>query len=286
MPVIEKDNKYYMSDFVTIMHHDDTDTDASYHEHYHDFVELVYTLKGRCIHRVNGVDYPVKRGDMVLINYNQSHSIHGTGDTYYINIMLKPEYISMGLVNQENAFALLNLSEFEDFTKILDESKAKVTFSGDERDRIEEIISVIQRETEDKNPGYDLAVRSELNMLLIMVFRKMSLAIDAGFSGVDEKLLMYIRQHSSDKLTLDEIAKKCSYNSSYFSRMFKAYTGKTFTAYLKDVRIEKAVYLLENTSMKINDIYIDVGYTDKTKFFSHFKSIVGVSPLKYRKSKK
>ena len=43
MSVIEKDNKYYMSDFVTIMHHDDTDTDASYHEHYHDFVELVYS---------------------------------------------------------------------------------------------------------------------------------------------------------------------------------------------------------------------------------------------------
>lgn len=286
MSVIEKDNKYYMSDFVTIMHHDDTDTDASYHEHYHDFVELVYTLKGRCIHRVNGVDYPVKRGDMVLINYNQSHSIHGTGDTHYINILLKPEYISKGLVNQENAFALLNLSEFEDFTKILDESKTKVTFSGDERDRIEEIISVIQKETEDKNPGYDLAVRSELNMLLIMVFRKMSLAIDTGFTGVDEKLLMYIRQHSSDKLTLDEIAKKCSYNPSYFSRMFKAYTGKTFTAYLKEARIEKALYLLENTSMRINDICADVGYNDKTKFFNHFKSIVGISPLKYRKSKK
>lgn len=286
MPVIEKDNKFYMSDYVTIVHNDKDAGDISYHEHYHDFVELVYTLRGKCIHTVNGVDYSVKRGDLILINYNQSHSISGRGEIHYINVLLKPEYISMGLINQENAFALLNLTGFEDFIKILDEGKAKVTFSGEERDRIEEIISVIQRETEEKNPGYDLAIRSELNLLLIMVFRKMSLAIDEEADGINEKLLSYIKQHSNEKLTLEEIAKKCYYNPSYFSRVFKKYTGTNFTSYLKDIRIEKAMHLLETTDMKISDIYTEVGYSDKTKFFAHFKSVAGVSPLNYRKSKK
>ena len=285
MSIIEKGNKFYMSDYVTIDHNERDAGQASYHEHYHDFVELVYTLKGKCIHRINGTEYSVKKGDLLFINYNQSHSITGIVDTYYINIMLKPEYINRGLANQENAFALLNLSGFEDFTKILDESKAKVTFSGVDRDRIEEIISVIKRETEEKKPGYDLAVRSELNLLLIMVFRKMSLAIEEGVGGIDDKLLMYLRQHSSEKLTLDDTAKRCSYNPSYFSRAFKAYTGLTFTGYIKKIRIEKAINLLENTNMKINDIYTEVGYTDKTKFFSHFKNFTGTSPLNYRKSR-
>lgn len=285
MPIIEKDNKFYMSDYVTIDHNERDAGQASYHEHYHDFVELVYTLKGKCIHRINGVEYSVKKGDLLFINYNQSHSIVGVVDTYYINIMLKPEYINMGLANQENAFALLNLKGFDDFIKILDESKSKVTFSGEERDRIEEIISVIKRETEEKNPGYDLAIRSELNLLLIMVFRKMSLAIDVDIGGIDEKLLAYIHQHSDEKLTLADVAKKCSYNSSYFSRAFKEYTGLTFTAYLKKVRMEKAIKLLESTNMKITDIYSEVGYTDKTKFFSHFRSFTGVSPLNYRKNR-
>lgn len=286
MPVIEKDNKFYMSDYFTIEHNERDAGNVSYHEHYHDFVELVYTLRGRCIHKINGVEYSVKRGDMLFINYNQSHSINGIGDNYYINILLKPEYINMGLVNQENAFALLNLNGFDDFIKILDESKSKVTFSGEERDRIEEIISVIKKETEEKNPGYDLAIRSELNLLLIMVFRKMSLAIDEGIGGIDEKLLAYIHQHSAEKLSLTDVAKKCSYNSSYFSRAFKEYTGCTFTAYLKKVRMEKAMQLIEATNLKITDIYEQVGYSDKTKFFAHFKSFAGVSPLNYRKSKK
>ncbi len=283
MPVIEKDNKFYMSDYVTIEHNERDAGNVSYHEHYHDFVELVYTLRGRCIHKVNGVEYSVKRGDMLFINYNQSHSITGIGDNYYINIMLKPEYINRGVGNQENAFALLNLNGFEDFIKILDKSKSKVSFSGEERDRIEEIISVIKRETEEKKPGFDLAIRSELNLLLIMVFRKMSLAIDEGIGGIDEKLLFYIHQHSAEKLTLADVAKKCSYNSSYFSRAFKEYTGLTFTAYLKKVRMEKSIKLLESTNMKINNIYEEVGYSDKTKFFAHFRSITGVSPMKYRK---
>ncbi len=286
MSVIEKDNKFYMSDFVTIMHHERNGADDGNYKHYHDFVELVYTIGGKCVHRIDDVDYSVKGGDMIFINYNQSHTILGGADTEYFNVLLKPEYINMGLINLENAFALLDLSDFEDFTKILDESRTKVTFSSDERDKIEEIISVIQREIEEKKPGYDLAIRSELNLLLIMVFRKMSLAIDEGFGGISEKLLLYIRQHSGQKITLEEIAKKCSYNPSYFSRIFKEYTGKTFRQYITDIRMENAARLLDGTNRSITDICREVGYSDQTKFFVHFKKAFGTTPLQYRKSKK
>ena len=51
--------------------------------------------------------------------------------------------INQSLAKEENAFALLHLAEFEEFSKILDESKCKVTFTGDERDRIEAIIDIL-----------------------------------------------------------------------------------------------------------------------------------------------
>ena len=67
-----------------------------------DFVEFVYILKGSCVHVINGESYPVKRGDMVIINYNQSHSFFGSPGTEFIEILMKPEYINEALINQEN----------------------------------------------------------------------------------------------------------------------------------------------------------------------------------------
>ena len=184
------------------------------------------------------------------------------------------------------AFALLELSEFKDFQKIVDESRIKVSFEGEEREETEGIISNIRRETEQKALGYELAIRSQFNLLLIKIFRKMSFKPDNVFRGVSDKLLTYIAKHCHEKLVLKDIADMCAYNPSYFSRIFKEYTGETFTDYLKKVRIEKASELLRSTDRKVTDILYEVGYSDRTKFFLHFKSVMGVTPLKYRENQK
>lgn len=286
MSVIEKGNKFFMSDEVYIEHNIRNKESGDYHKHYHDFVEMVYMLKGKCIHTVDGMDYPMSRGDFLIVNYNRLHSISGADGVEYINILMKPEYISRSLVSNENAFALLHLSEFEDFEKILDESKCMVSFSGKERECFEENIFFLENELANKNPGYHLAVFSRFNLLLINLFRKMSFPIIQRFGGMNEEVLLYIRQHCREKITLSEIAKMCSYNTSYFSRLFKEYTGINFMEYVKKSRLEIACSMLSETNLKINDIYSNVGYSDKTKFFAHFKEFMHMTPLEYRKSKK
>jgi len=254
-------------------------------EHTHDFVEVIYTIKGKCEHIIDGKSYKVKHGDALFVNYNQTHSFIGDGDIQFINILMKPEYVSKSLVNNENAFALLHLLEFEDFSKILDESKTKVTFTGHEREQFENIISSINFEENNRKPGFELLIRSQFNILFIMLFRKMSLNLEENFCGISDKLLSYITQHCCEKLTLENIADLCSYNKSYFSRIFKEYTNLTFTEYLRKARMEKAKELLCDSDYSITDIVYRVGYSDKTKFFAHFKTYTGVSPLNYRREK-
>lgn len=284
MSAFEKDNKYYITENVHIIcNHGEPASLCE--EHLHDFVEIVYIMKGKCVHVIDGIEYPVRHGDLLIINYNQTHSFMKLPDVEYMNICIKPEYINQSLANQENAFALLQLSEFEDFSKILDSNKCKATFSGEERDLIEQTVLLLNSEIEQKSPGYNLAIRSQLNLLLIMMFRKMSLKMNETFSGVSEDLLRYIRENCDKSLTMENMAKRCLYNSAYFSRIFKEHTGMAFTQYLRKVRIEKAIHLIETTDMQISDVIYKVGYSDRTKFFSHFREQIGVSPLKYRKSK-
>ena len=287
MSVFRKDNKFFMSDKLVIMHGRVKPENPIYPEHYHDFVELVYILKGNCVHVINGESYPVKRGDMVIINYNQSHSFFGSPDTEFIEILMKPEYIDEALINQENAFALLNLSEFENFREILDMEKRCVSFSTEERRSVEQTVSMMEKELEIKVPGYELAIKSQLNFLIIMLFRKMSLlSQEERFTGISKPLLLYIRQHANEKLTLSYIAEKCWYNPTYFSRLFKEHTGMTFTAYLDKIRIENAAALLRSTDMKVEDVCFSVGFSDKSRFYKCFQKHTTLTPQQYRKSKK
>jgi len=286
MTIIEKNNTYYMSESAGIRHGYITASDEPCHVHNHDFIEFIYTLRGSCVHTIDGSEYPVKRGDLLIVNYNQLHSFSGYCEADFVNIFLKPEYISTSLSAQENAFALLNLTEFTDFRKTLDETKRMVSFSGRERDTVEMAISNLEQELNQEQPGYALSAKSLLNFLLVMIFRKMSLLMAESFSEISDEMLVYIRAHCSDKLRVSEMAQRCHYNPSYFSREFKKFTGVNFSAYLKRVRIERAAYLLDATTMKISDICTEVGYTDKTRFYKDFRELMGDTPLAKRKSKK
>ncbi len=278
-------NKYFISGPVSVMVAR-SPYGINEPEHKHDFIEFVYMLKGECLHIIDGKEYRVSHGDMLVINYNQTHSIKGNDNIKYINILVKPEYINASLANTDNAFSLLNLSEFMDFAEILDKSKIKIRFSGEEQKKIEAIITSLLQETKSATPGHELYIRSQFNILLITIFRKMSLSLDMSFKGVSDELLSYIRMHCSEKLSLTQLAKMCSYNVAYFSRIFKEFAGMNFTEYLRTVRIEKAKELIENSDMNITDIAYEVGYVNKTRFFAHFRSVCGMSPLDYKKAKK
>lgn len=253
-------------------------------EHTHDFFEMVYILKGSSVHFVDGNAYKLKHGDMLVINYNSRHSHTAESGLQYVHFLLKPQYINQNLANCENAFELLKLSEFEQFRKILDESKCKITFSGKDRDRLESIISIFLDELAQNPTGYELAVRSLFNVVLLLIFRKMALDMDSTFNGMSDKVLNYIRSNCSKKLSLKALADKCSYNPSYFSRLFKAYTGLSFTDYLKKVRMEKAIDLIKNSDMDMLSIAYAVGYSEKSKFHKHFKEYTGTTPLQFKKS--
>ena len=278
-------NKYYMSEDA-LLRRVEYLTDRTIDEHIHDFIEIVYILKGKCVHVVDNNEYKLRHGDVLVINYDSVHSIKAESGLEHINILLKPRYINYSLEESQNIFDILNLSEFKEFTEILDKNKSKISFSGEERDRIEVIIAMLADEIEQKHSGYELAVYSQFNVLLLMIFRKMGIDFDDTFDGMSDKLLNYIKRHCSEKLTMDDFAKRCAYNPSYFSRLFKEYTGLSFMNYLKKVRMEKAIDMVKNSNLNITDIVYALGYSDTTKFFKHFREYTGTTPLKLRKSKK
>lgn len=93
----------------------------------------------------------------------------------------------------------------------------------------------------------------------------------------------YIRRHYGERLSLEEIAGRSGFNTNYFCELFKKETGKTFTVYLMEVRMEEAKRLLRDTGEPVYGIAEKVGYKDAKFFSQQFTKIVGIKPAEYRK---
>jgi len=92
----------------------------------------------------------------------------------------------------------------------------------------------------------------------------------------------YIEQHYKDKFTVDQLAARFNMTRRTFERRFKKATRNTVAEYIQRVKIEGAKKQLEIGRKSINEIMINVGYSDTQTFRNIFKRITGVTPVDYR----
>jgi AraC-like DNA-binding protein len=100
----------------------------------------------------------------------------------------------------------------------------------------------------------------------------------------NERVLAFINKNFSSPITTEEAADVAMMSVSYFSCMFKAFNGKTFTEYLNDLRVRKAMERLKKTPDTITDICFGTGFNSIATFNRIFKSVAGLSPSQYRKA--
>ena len=256
--------------------------------HMHEFIGIVYVLSGKAIHTIDGTAYTAERGDFLFINYHSTHSIQTIGKCTYCNILILPSLLNSEIVNSENALNILLKANYPDFCDNIQSFPPYLHFQKNEAVEIEAILDSMFEEYKNRENDYISILKSYMNILFIKVLRKIQLEDKIGFvtknSTLSPKIIEYIKKNCFDKISLEQLAKKCSYNPSYFSRMFRESYGMTLTQFIQKQRISKAQYLLVNSNMSISKICIQVGYNDKTQFYKIFmKYSVGMLPNEYRK---
>ena len=103
-------------------------------------------------------------------------------------------------------------------------------------------------------------------------------------SHIVRSALKYIEVHYAEKLTLTELAEKVYVSPWYLSKLLNKFTGRSFSDLLHQARIKKAEKLLDDPSLKIQEISDLLGYYDVTHFSRIFKKIKNMSPNEYRNS--
>ncbi|MCT4687843.1 response regulator transcription factor [Vallitalea sp.] len=111
---------------------------------------------------------------------------------------------------------------------------------------------------------------------------------DAKESTIEliEEAISYIHVNYNNDICLKDILNIVHMSKSYFSKVFKQVTNKTYTNYLKELRIEKAKKMLVESNGNIYYIGQKVGYKNEKYFRKTFKEVTGLQPKKYRELNK
>ena len=102
--------------------------------------------------------------------------------------------------------------------------------------------------------------------------------------AVVRNCIAYINDRISEKISLDNVSDYLGVNKSYLSSIFNKDMGISIVDYIHDKRISNACYLLANTDFSISEVADYIGYFDTSYFIRIFKTLVKMTPLKYRES--
>ncbi|QED49312.1 AraC family transcriptional regulator [Cytobacillus dafuensis] len=97
------------------------------------------------------------------------------------------------------------------------------------------------------------------------------------------KSISYIHEHYNQNITVQQLASIEHYNRSYYSDWFIKETGKSPSAYIQEVRLNKAKELLRNTDLSILHIAIQVGLEHQSSLTRLFQKHEELTPSQFRK---
>ncbi|MCH3918833.1 MAG: AraC family transcriptional regulator, partial [Spirochaetia bacterium] len=172
-------------------------------------------------------------------------------------------------------------------------SQDRITFHNLIHDDKEVSVSVTEliREYGTKDFGYELAVKSSIYKLIVLLLRTHveKILSPEEFSAKTrnlrrfEPVLQHIDTHYTGKITIAELAAIVHMTVYHFCRMFKQLTGKTMTDYLNGLRLEKSTDYLAERDLNITEIALECGF-DSVNYYSRlFRRYYHVSPTEFRK---
>lgn len=94
----------------------------------------------------------------------------------------------------------------------------------------------------------------------------------------------YMQHHYSNPIILDDIVEASGLSKYHFSRLFQSIMQTSPMNFLTKIRLNKAIELMKDQDLTIEEIALRVGYSNGNYFTKVFKSIIGMSPGKYRNS--
>lgn len=251
----------------------------------HDNYEMVYMKNGYAVFEISGHKVELGPNDIVIIKPMQYHKFIVKSESGCEFIVLY--FTFENRINGE--YAQVPLEDFLNFVSSK-ETSPYIKLKVSPKNEIVVLLNRIMKERASSEPGSEFLNYLLIMELFVLLSRALKMEWENSIKLKSSKLkeligiaINYIHNNFERDISLGDIAKYVFLSPSYFTRAFKEETGMSPISYLLRVRIDRAKELLVDTSLKISDIALNVGFSNQQRFNEMFKKYAGLTPLQYRK---
>lgn len=253
--------------------------------HWHSDVEFLWVMQGGFRMDTSNHSYELRAGEAAFINSNVLHykePFAGTEPIIFNQLFDAPLLLGgpKSVFGQKYIQPVLECRELE-----------AVVFhpSVSGQRQIIELLKHSYDAAEQKEFGYEFAVRNDFSSIWCLLYKEAEPLIRAkkAVSGQGEerikKMMLFIREHYGEKISLEQIAEVASISERECLRCFGEQLNTTPFTYLLDCRIRQAARLLRETGRSVTDIAYACGFFGTSYFCKMFKKSMGYTPSQYRR---
>lgn len=259
---------------------------APYPEHTHQFLEINYVYKGACKQVINGTEYLLQEGDLVLMDVNSRHSIDRLGEhDILINLLFRNQDISLEWLGQlQGEQSLLYQFLLDDASSKYKRDKFLIVSTADQP-QLKAILQNMMTEYFLPQTFSQQILSQYLPILFYELARCLPRLTEETLELEETTYLKVLKIIDKEFATvsLHKLAERLNFNKNYLSNLIKEKSGLTFTQIITQRKLMKAQLLLQSTAMPIQEVALTVGFSNKTYFYAKYKEHFGYGPRDERK---
>jgi AraC-like DNA-binding protein len=237
-------------------------------------------VEGTGIQYINDNQFNYRKGNLFLITPQDAHSFEVTTITQFFFLRFNEYYVKTNKEWVERMEYILQNASHRPGCIL----KNKV-----DKPLIASLIGSIIAEYTNQQLYHHKIIEQIVNAIIITVARNIALKLpknikeNTGEAVLD--ILHYIQQHIFEpkKLKAVEIGKHFRISLSYLGRYFKKQTGETLQQYISSYKLRLIETRLLHSDMRINEIAVELHFTDESHLNRIFKKYKGMSPTEFRR---
>lgn len=256
------------------------------YSHHHSFFEITYLVQGACTLHFEGETAELSEGDLCIISPMSAHSVPSGPNCVSLSILVRTSTFDTAFGNMLTKGDLLGVF-FR--SSLYENRRANYLLLKTQNDPM--VLSTVEQLAYECNlttGDANACAVNLLNILLIRALRAANAVITLHhYEGYSERdfdftlILQYI-QKNYQTVTLFSLAETFQFSETYLSKLIRKKMNQSFTEVLRTLKMNHAVGYLTNTSLKISEIAVAVGYDSVDHFTRTFRKTYGVTPQAYR----